>query len=108
MAEAVAVATELDGWTPRNTGRALDDGTPVVVWLRFTQDGAEASDRGFAIAQVHHLTPGLRLAIRGLCRQNDVRVERGELRVDVPLGGDVNEAVDRLARTCARVAKLSA
>ena len=105
--EAAAVATELEGWSPRKTGYARQDGTPIAAWLRFSTDGAVASDRGQTVARLGHLSPGLRVAIRALCRDNDVQVDRGELLLHIPPGGDLSEAVDRLGRVCARIARLA-
>ncbi len=107
MAEAVSVVTELEGWSPRSTGQTAPEGTPVVAWVRYDADGAVASDRGAALSHLHQLSPGLRLAVRALCRQNDVQIERGELKVHVPPGGELDEAVARLGRVCARVMRLA-
>ena len=80
----------------------------MTAWLRFSPDGAVASDRAATLSRMRHLSPGLRLAVRALCRANDVQIDRGELRVQVPPGGEASEAVERLCRVCARVAKLVA
>jgi hypothetical protein len=107
MAEAAAVVTELEGWSPRGSGHTLKDGTPITAWLRFSTEGAVVSDRGQTLSRLAHLSPGLRVAIRALCRNNDVQIDRGELRVHVPSGADISEAVDRLGRVCGRVAQLA-
>ncbi len=100
MAES-AVETELEGWSPRQF-----EGS--TLWVRFAPQGAVASDRGATVSRIGQLPPGLRLSIRALCRSNDVQLDRGELVVEVPPGGDVEEAVERLARVCARIEKLAA
>ena len=107
MAEAVTAVTELEGWIPRHTGHSLQDGTPVTAWLRITSEGTVASDRAGTLSWMGHLRPGLRLAVRALCRTNDVQIDRGELCLHVPPGGDIDEAIDRLGRVCARVAKIA-
>ena len=75
MTEAAAAVTELEGWSPRKTGHLLEDGTPVTAWLRFGPDGAVATDRGETLSQKTHLSPGLRAAIRAVCRNNDVQID---------------------------------
>ena len=67
-----------------------------------------ATDLGRTLSRLGPLSPGLRLAVRALCRTNDVQIDRGELRVYVPPGGDVGEAVDRLAHVCAGITRLAA
>jgi hypothetical protein len=106
MAE-IAVELELEGWSPRNTGYAVEGGGEVVAWVRFSTGGAVTSDRGATLSSIQQPSPGLRLALRALCRTNDVEIDRGELVIHVPPGGDVGEAVDRLGRVCARALKLA-
>jgi len=96
---------ELLGWSPRRTHYALAGGSPVVAYVQFTPEGAAVSDLGATLPLVRRLPPLVRFAVRSICRRNDVQFDRGSLVVHVPPGGDVGEAVDRLARVCSQVSR---
>jgi hypothetical protein len=96
---------ELLGWSPRPSGHTLADGAPVVLYVQFTPEGAAVSDLGHTLPLVRRLPPLVRFAIRTTCRRNDVQIDRGSLVIQVPPGGELGEAVDRLGRVCAEISR---
>jgi hypothetical protein len=98
-------SAELLGWSPRRTESTLAGGEPAVVYVQFNTEGAVVSDLGVTIPPIRRLPPLVRFAVRAICRRNDVQVDRGELVVHVPPGGEVAEAVERLGRVCAEISR---
>lgn len=98
-------AAELLGWAPRRSGHALADGTPVILYVQFSAEGAAISDLGRTLAAIGALSPPLRSAIGAICRSNDMQIDDGALLAHVPPGGEVAEAVDRLGRVCAQISR---
>ena len=99
-------------WSARTTPHLFPDGTPVRVHVAFGPTGADVSDRGETLKYVGDcaagrlLPPRLRAQVVSVCRIEDVALEAGAFRVHVPPGGDVSEAVERMARLAERIAHL--
>jgi hypothetical protein len=98
-------AAELLGWSPRLSGHALADGTPVKVYVRFSPEGAAISDLGATLSSLGEISPPLRAAVLEISRNNDLQLDGGALLAHLPPGGEVGEAVDRLGRACAQISR---
>ena len=92
------------------TSHLRPDGTSVIVFTRgaaFTDDAATAA---FLCRQTGVLRLPLRArrTIEGICRMNDLEFERNSVIVRLANAGirERREAVDRLARICARISRL--
>ena len=109
MAELAKDSGLLDGVIP--TRHLQPDGSAVQAEVRIGPGGAVISDAGVTVERIRQklsqrLPQRVRLTIEGICRMNDLRFERGTIAVLVAPGGDVTEAVDRLGKACARIARL--
>ena len=102
---ASAESAELLGWSPRRTAHVLAAGAPLVLYVRFSPDGAAISDLGATLASLEPLSAGTRAAAQRICHGNDVQIEGGALLAHVPPGGEVGEAVERLGRVCAELSR---
>jgi|GEM_PF-2539660 len=102
-----------EGYVTRKTRHQLPGGDFIYLFVRDGLTGTLVSDQGETLewmrvkAGAQRLTQRLRLTVEGICRMNDVEADRGSLLVRLPPGGDLKEALDRLGRVCARVAKLT-
>jgi hypothetical protein len=102
---ASAQSAELLGWSPRRTMQTLAGGAPLILYVRFSTDGAAVSDLGATLASLQPLSPQARDAASRICHRNDVQIEGGALLAHVPPGGDLTEAVERLERACAELSR---
>ena len=102
---ATESAAELLGWSPRASGHALADGTPIAAYVQFSAEGATISDLGRTLASIPVQSPELRAAVRQISRNNDLQLDGGTLIAHVPPGGEVGEAVARLGRVCAQISR---
>ena len=102
---APETSAELLGWSPRSSSHALADGRPLMLYVQFSPEGAAVSDLGGTLPLIRRLPLLARIAVRATCRTNDVQIDRGTLVMQVPPGGDVSEAVDRLGRVCAQLSR---
>jgi len=96
---------ELLGWSARRTVHRLADGAHLVLYVRFSPDGAEVSDLGATLAALQPLSPEERDPILRAAHHNDVQIDGGALLAHVPPGGDVSDAVERLGRLCAEISR---
>ncbi len=108
MAEPAEDAGPLDGVFP--TGHRQADGSAVQAQVRIGPGGAVISDAGVTVERIRQklqrLPQRVRLTIEGICRMNDLNFKRDTIAVQVEPGGNVAEAVDRLGKACARIARL--
>ena len=102
---ASAESAELYGWSPRRTGHVLAGGAPLVLYVRFSPEGAAICDLGATLTALQPLSPETRAAARLICHRNDVQIEGGALLAHVPPGGEVGEAVERLGRVSAEISR---
>ena len=102
---ASAESAELFGWSPRRTGHALAGGAPLVLYVRFSAEGATVCDLGATLTALQPLSPEQRAAARDICHRNDVQIEGGALLAHVAPAGEVGEAVERLGRVCSEVSR---
>lgn len=95
---------------PVATRHLQPDGAAVRAHVIEGRDGTLVTDSGDTVAamrrRVTRLSQRVRLTIEGICRMNDLTFERGAVAVVVEPGGDVHDAIDRLGRACARIARL--
>ena len=77
---------------------------PALLGTLVTDAGATVEGLRSRLAQ--RLPQRVRMTVEGICRMNDLRFERGAVEALVERGGDVHEAVDRVGRVCARIARL--
>lgn len=95
---------------PQSTGHPRADGALVSGVLR----GAALSDEGetcdFLLRQIgaRRLPLRARRTIEGICRMNEVELEKGRVIVRLPstAAREVREGLDRLGRVCARISRL--
>lgn len=86
------------------------DGRAVRAHVVRGAAGTLVSDGGETVAairqRVSRVPQRVRLTIEGICRMNDLSFQRGTIAALVEPGGDVQGAIDRLGRACARIARL--
>lgn len=95
---------------PQSTGHLRADGAMVAAVLR----GAALSDEGETcellcrLAGTRRLPLRARRTIEGICRMNEVELEKGAVIVRLPAvsAREIRDGLDRLGRVCARISRL--